>query len=190
MFSMECQFCHTEFNEAEGSCPCCGLKVDYLIRKKELDNFWETKTKKDFEKKKRELRKQKYDNFELLYFYCKKNVVLGRLSELPLLLTVDYDCLMVLVRYNWYNIGYTNVRCDVVGFYDKDNNDVRRVRLTDKLYIEGSHECIGATSNSWFHSNAFHLSSVATFEHVGDARCFPYSLEGWDLTKLDETIGV
>lgn len=92
--------------------------------------------------------------------------------------------------YNWYNIGYTNVGCDVVGFYDKDNNDVRRVRLTDKLYIEGSHECIGETSNSWFHSNAFHLSSVATFEHVGDARCFPYSLEGWDLTKLDETIGV
>lgn len=188
-YSMECLFCHTELGKDDACCPCCGMRKDYMERQEQFDKFMESVIKKDYEKKKRELRKLKRDTFEMKFYYCIKDVALGCMGELRQLSAVDYDYLIVLVRYHWHNYGYTNIGYGVVGFYDKNNEKVRRVRLTDKLYIEGSDEGIGRTGSSWFNDDAFRLYSVTTFEQVGRPKGFPV-WSPWDLTKLDEKMGV
>lgn len=164
------------------------MRKDYMERQEQFDKFLESVIKKDYEKKVEELKTPNRDEFELQFYYCIKDVALGwaaNKNQLP----SDYDYLVVLVRYHWHNGIYTNIGYGVVGFYDRNQKKLRRVRLTDKLYIEACDEGIGHSEGSWFNDDAFCLYSVSTFEQVGDPQGFPV-WSPWDLTKLDEKMGV
>lgn len=185
---MECLFCGKEFDESLGCCPCCGQKVD--AKNAALADFKKTPLKEDFEnaKKKWEVY-HNCNNFEMKYFYLKRGAVLGKVSSIVQLTIMDYDCLIVLLSFKLSQFGHVDQKYDIVGFYDKEYDKVKRARLTDKLYLDSSRVCIGSGS-SGFNDGSFRPFSVDTFAPIGKSKRIPDDGETWDLSTLDEEMDV
>ena len=190
MFSMECQFCHTEFNEAEGSCPSCGLKVDNNRKLIRLKKFKESVLADECKAVKKKLKLR--GDLDLKFYYCKKNRVLAELKDLNQITSVDFDYLLVLVRYQWKNLNWTNRGCRVVGFYDALLDRVHNVCLTDKLYLPDSYACF-YSDNFGYNICGFRLSTPETMDQIKmdqikGLRSFYEMKDPWDLTNLDEEV--
>lgn len=183
MFSMECQFCHTEFNEAEGCCPCCGLKVDNNRKLIRLKKFKESVLADECKAMKKKLKLR--GDLDLKFYYCKKNRVLAELKDLYQIASVDFDYLLVLVRYQWKDLKWTYSGCRVVGFYDAQLGRVHNVCLTNKLYLPDSYACFYSYR---YNICGFQLSSTETMDQIEGYRSFYEMKDPWDLTNLDEEV--
>lgn len=188
---MVCPFCHKEFEESEGCCPCCGLKVDVCEGVYRLLRFEEaTFTTEYFFKAKKTIREQhptcKCVDFEMELYYCKKNIVLGCVQSLMQLSVIDWDSLIVVFRYYWENGDWLNTGRYVMDIYDSQFMKMKGARLTDKLYLAISEESIGCSN---YQDDYFCPISIDTFAPVKNKR-IPSGKYSWDLSTLDKEMGV
>ena len=190
---MVCPFCHKEFDESEGCCPCCGLKVAVCEGVYRLFRFEENTltTEYLFKAKKtiRELRPTlKCVNFGIEFYYCKKNTALGYVRDLMQLSAIDWDSLMVVIKYDWENGDWLNTGLYVMDIYDSQFMKMKGARLTDKLYLATSKESI--CSNYYYEDVYFCPISTDTFAPVGKSKWIPSEKNSWDLSTLDKEMGV
>lgn len=189
---MVCPFCHKEFDESEGCCPCCGLKVDVCEEMYRLLRFEEKTftTEYLFKAKKtiRELRPTlKCEDFEMEFYYCKKNIALGYVRNLMQLSATDWDSLIVVIRYYWENGNFINTGRYVMDIYDSQFMKIKGARLTDNLYLGSSEESIG---RSGYQDSSFCPILIDTFAPVGKSKWIPSEKNSWDLSTLDKEMGV
>lgn len=192
---MVCPFCHKEFDESEGCCPCCGLKVAvcegvyrlFRFEEKTLTTEYLFKAKKTI----RELRPTlKCVNFGIEFYYCKKNIALGYVRDLMQLSAIDWDSLMVVIKYDWENGDWLNAGRYVMDIYDSQFKKIRGARLTEKLYLGSAEESIIRNYSKGSQEVNFCPISIETFAPVGKSKRKPSGYNSWDLSTLDKEMGV